>query len=158
MLRPLSQKNTRGARPTEGHYLAPLVALLDRLGGGPWPPKVIRVNFCDHGSRPAPELVARDGAVQIKGRLPVDYCLELFAWSEIRGGEDFQDRFVLTYLGGIMIGADLSADGPNESVAFTLLDFEHAQGLRNRFADGSSAYARAGSAVRIRDDGSTELF
>jgi len=84
--------------------------------------------------------------------------LELFAWSEIRVGEDFQDRFVLTYLGGIMIGADLSADGPNESVAFTLLDFEHAQGLRNRFADGSSAYARAGSAVRIRDDGSTELF
>lgn len=145
-------------RPTEGNYLAPLVALLDRLGGGPWPPKVIRVHFRDHGSRPPPALVARDGAVQIKGRLPPGYCLELYAWSEIRGGEDFHDRFVLTDLGGIMIGAGLSADGPTESAAFTLLAFEHAQGLRNRFADGSTDYARSGSAVRIRDDGSTELF
>jgi hypothetical protein len=145
-------------RPAEGNYLAPLVSLLDRLGVGPWPPKVIRVHFRDHGSRPPPELVARDGAVQIKGRLPPGYCLELYAWSEIRGGEDFHDRFVLTELGGIMIGAGLSADGPTESAAFTLLDFEHAQGLRNRFANGSTAYARAGYAVRIRDDGSTELF
>ena len=75
-----------------------------------------------------------------------------------RAGEDFHDRFVLTELGGIMIGAGLSADGPTESATFTLLDFEHAQGLRSRFADGSPAYARAGYAVRICDDGSTELF
>lgn len=145
-------------RPTEGNYLGPLVTLLDRLGRGPWPPKVIKIHFREHGSRPPPELVARDGAAQIKGRLPLGYCLELYAWSEKKGGEDFHDRFVLTDLGGIMIGAGLSADGQAESAAFTLLDFEHAQSLRNRFADGSTAYSRAGYAVRFRDDGSTELF
>lgn len=57
-----------------------------------------------------------------------------------------------------MIGAGLSADGPTESAAFTLLNFEHSQGIRRRFADGSTAYSRAGSAVRILDDGSTEIF
>jgi hypothetical protein len=57
-----------------------------------------------------------------------------------------------------MIGAGLSADGPGESAAFTLLNFEHVQGLRSRFANGSTVYIRVGLAVRIRDDGSTELF
>jgi hypothetical protein len=145
-------------RPTEGNYLAPLVSLFARLAGDPGPSKAIRIHFRDHVSRPPPALLARDGSAQINGLLPPGYCLELYAWSEIRGGEDFHDRFVLTDLGGIMIGAGLSADGPTETAAFTLLDFEHAQGLRDRFADGSTAYARAGYAVRIRHDGSTELF
>lgn len=145
-------------RPTEGNYLAPLVCLLTRLAGGFGSSKAIRIHFRDHNSRPPPALLARDGAAQVKGLLPPGYCLELYAWSQIRGGEDFHDRFVLTDLGGIMIGAGLSADGPTESAAFTLLNFEHSQGIRRRFADGSTAYARAGSAVRIRDDGSTELF
>ena len=84
--------------------------------------------------------------------------MEFFAWSETPGGEDFHDRFVLTELGGIMIGAGLSADGATETATFTLLDVDHAQRLRSRFADGSKSYARVGSAVRIHDDGSTELF
>lgn len=57
-----------------------------------------------------------------------------------------------------MIEAGLSADSPGESAAFTLLNFEHAQRLRSRFAYASTVYTRIGSAVRIRDDGSTELF
>lgn len=145
-------------RPTEGNYLAPLTSLLARLGSGPWPPKAIRIHFRDHGSRPPPELLARDGSAKVKGLLPLGYSIELYAWSERQGGEDFHDRFVLTDLGGIMIGAGLSADSPTESAAFTLLNFDHAQGLRSRFADGSTAYARVGSAVRIFDDGRTELF
>ena len=145
-------------RPREGNFLDPLVALLARLADGPWLPKAIRIHFRDHESRPPPELLARDGSAQLKGLLPPGYCIEFYAWSQIRGGEDFHDRFVLTDLGGIMIGAGLSADGPTESAAFTLLNFEHAQGIRSRFAAGSTAYARGGLAVRIRDDGSTELF
>lgn len=73
-------------------------------------------------------------------------------------GEDFHDRFVLTELGGIMIGAGLSADGAGESATYTLLNFEHAQDLRSRFADGATIYSRVGSAVRLGDDGKTELF
>ncbi len=145
-------------RPTKGNYLAPLVSLLARLAGGPGQPKAIRIHFRDHDTRPTAQILARDGSAQIKGILPPGYCLELYAWSEVQGGEDFHDRFVLTDLGGIMIGAGLSADGPGESATFTLLNFDHAQGLRSRFSNGSKAYARVGPAVRFRDDGNFELF
>ncbi len=145
-------------RPAKGNYLATLVSLLARLAGSPGQPKAIRIHFRDHDTRPSSEVLARDGSAQVKGLLPPGYRIEFYAWSEKLGGEDFHDRYVLTELGGIMIGAGLSADGPEESAVFTLLNFEHAQGLRSRFSDGSTVYARVGSAVRIRDDGSTELF
>ena len=145
-------------RPTKGNYLATLVALLARLAGHPGQTKAIRIHFRDHDTRPSSEVLARDGSAQVRGLLPPGYRIELYAWSEKQGGEDFHDRYVLTDLGGIMIGAGLSADGPRESAAFTLLNFEHAQLLRRRFSDGSTVYARVGSAVRIRNDGSTELF
>jgi len=145
-------------RPARGNYLATLVSLLARLAGEPGQTKAIRIHFRDHDTRPSAEILARDGSAQVTGLLPPGYRIELYAWSEKQGGEDFHDRYVLTDLGGIMIGAGLSADGPEESAAFTLLNFEHAQGLRRRFSDGSTIYPRVGSAVRIRDDGSTELF
>jgi hypothetical protein len=145
-------------RPSKGNYLGPLVSLLAKLGASPGQPKAIKIHFRYHESRPPPALLARDSAAQIKGRLPRGYCLELYAWSQMQGGEDFHDRFVLTDLGGVMIGAGLSAAGPAETAAFTLLDVDHVRRLRARYADGSTAYARVGSAVRIRDDGNTDLF
>lgn len=145
-------------RPRKGNYLATLVSLLARLAGEPGQTKAIRIHFRDHDTRPSAEILARDGSTQVTGLLPPGYSIELYAWSEKHGGEDFHDRYVLTDLGGIMIGAGLSADGPGESTAFTLLNFEHAQKLRSRFSDGSTVYTRAGSAVRIRDSGSAELF
>ena len=145
-------------RPAKGNYLAPLASLFAQLAAGFGQPKAIRIHFRDHDSRPPAEVLARDGYAQVRGLLPPGYCLELYAWSEKQGGEDFHDRFVLTDLGGIMIGAGLSADGPAETATFTLLNVDHAEGLRCRFADGSTAYTRVGSAVRIHDDGSIELF
>lgn len=145
-------------RPTKGNYLATLVSLLGRLARDPGQSKAIRIHFRDHDTRPSAEVLARDGSAQVRGLLPPGYRIELYAWSQRQGGEDFHDRYVLTDLGGIMIGAGLSADGPGESAAFTLLNFEHAQRLRSRFASASTVYTRIGSAVRIRDDGSTELF
>ncbi|WP_371056391.1 hypothetical protein [Rhodosalinus sp. K401] len=145
-------------RSAKGNYLATLVSLLARLVGDPGQTKAIRIHFRDHDTRPSAEILARDGSAKVTGLLPPGYRIEFYAWSEKLGGEDFHDRYVLTELGGIMIGAGLSADGPDESAAFTLLNFEHAQGLRSRFSDGSTVYARVGSAVRIRDDGGTELF
>lgn len=145
-------------RPLGGDYLGPLIALLTKLSTGPGQPKALRIHFREHSSRPPANMLAQDGAARMRGRLPQGYCLEFYAWSEIPGGEDFHDRLVLTELGGIMIGAGLSADGPVETAAFTLLDVDHAQRLRARYADGSTTYARVGSAVRIRDDGSTDLF
>ncbi|MFZ7093559.1 hypothetical protein [Primorskyibacter sp. 2E233] len=145
-------------RPTKGNYLPTLVSLLTRLAQDPGQQKAIRIHFRDHDTRPSAEVLARDGSAQVRGLLPPGYHIELYAWSEKQGGEDFHDRYVLTDLGGVMIGAGLSADGPGESAAFTLLNFEHAQGLRSRFAVGSTAYSRIGSAVRIGEDGRTELF
>lgn len=145
-------------RPMKGNYLDPLASLLARLAAGPGPSKTIRIHFRDHDSRPPAQILARDGSARIKGLLPPGYCLELYAWAQRQGGEDFHDRFVLTDLGGIMIGAGLSAHGPAETAAFTLLDVAHAERLRARFANGSTAYARAGLAVRIHNDGRTELF
>ena len=126
-----------GRRPLKGNYLATLVSLLARLAGAPGQTKAIRIHFRDHNTRPSAEIIARDGSAQVKGLLPLGYRIEFYAWSEKPGGEDFHDRYVLTELGGIMIRAGLSADGPEESAAFTLLNFEHAQGLRSRFSDGS---------------------
>lgn len=145
-------------RPTKGNYLATLTSLLDRLAQAPGQSKAIRIHFRDHDTRPSAEILARDGSAQVKDLLPPGYQIELYAWSEKKGGEDFHDRYVLTDLGGVMIGAGLSADGPSESAAFTLLNFEHTQGLRSRFSDGSNVYHRVGSAVRIHSDGATELF
>jgi len=145
-------------RPTKGNYLATLISLLARLAVDPGQTKAIRVHFRDHDSRPSPEVLARDGSARVGGLLPPGYRIELYSWSARQGGEDFHDRYVLSDIGGIMIGAGLSADGSGESAAFTLLNFEHAQGLRSRFASGSTVYTRVGSAVRILDDGSAELF
>lgn len=145
-------------RPTKGNYLSTLVALLFRLTESPGQNKTIRIHFRDHDTRPSSEVLARDGAAQVSGLLPPGYHIELFAWSEKQGGEDFHDRYVLTDLGGIMIGAGLSADGAEESAAFTLLNFEHAQELRGRFTEASTTYSRAGLAVRINGDGGTEQF
>ena len=145
-------------RPSKGNYLASLTSLLAKLATGLGQPKAIRIHFRDHDSRPPAAALARDGSTQVRDLLPSGYSLELYAWSEIQDGEDFHDRFVLTDLGGIMIGAGLSAEGSTEAATFTLLDFGHSQELRSRFADGATTYARVGPAVRICEDGSTELF
>ena len=144
-------------RPGKGDYIGPLKSLLTMLSSLAATPKVIRVHFGSHDSRPPSELLARDAPAQTKGLLPRGYCLELYEWSEVPGGEDLHDRFFLTEVGGLMIGAGLSAEGPAETATFTLLDVEHAQRLRSRFSATSTVYTRVGSVVRINADGTAEL-
>ncbi|MCY4459639.1 MAG: hypothetical protein OXC26_04435 [Albidovulum sp.] len=146
------------SRPGKGDYIGPLKSLLARLASLAVRPKVIRVHFGTHISRPPPEILARDAPDQTRGLLPQGYCLELHEWSEVQGGEDFHDRFFLTEVGGLMIGAGFSAEGPAKTATFTLLDVEHAQRLRSRFSATSSVYNRVGSVVRIYSDGRTELL
>ena len=145
-------------RPEKGDYIGPLRSLLTGLSSWAATPKVIRVHFGTHDSRPPSEILARDAPAQTKGLLPRGYCLELYEWSEVPGGEDFHDRFFLTEVGGLMIGAGLSAEGPAETATFTLLDVEHAQRLRSRFSPNSTVYTRVGSVVRIYPDGRAELL
>ena len=117
-------------RPKKGKYFDTLVSLLVRLTQEPGQAKAIRIHFRSHNSRPPAKILAQEGSAQFKGLLPCGYSIELYEWSEKQGGEDFHDRYVLTDLGRIMIGAGLSAAGPSESAVFTLLNFEHAQDLR----------------------------
>ena len=145
-------------RAARGKYLATLASLLARLTREPGQAKAIRIHFRSHDTRPPAEILARDASDQVRGLLPCGYSIELYAWLEKQGGEDFHDRYVLTDLGGIMIGAGFSAVGSGESAVFTLLNFEHVRDLRSRFALGSTVYTRVGSAVRIYDNGNTELF
>ena len=139
-------------RSVKGDYIGPLALLLAKLAAAASTPKVIRVHFRSHESRPPSNILARDATTHTRGLLPPGYRLELYEWSEVPGGEDLHDRFFLTEFGGIMIGAGLSAEGPEESATFTLLDVEHSQGLRSRFSATSTVYTRVGSVVRINAD------
>lgn len=145
-------------RPAKGDYIGPLAALLAKLAVAASAAKVIRVHFRSHVSRPPDHILARDAPAQTNGILPPGFILELYEWAAIPGGEDFHDRYFLTEVGGLMIGAGLSAQGPAETAAFTLLDAGHAQRLRGRFSMTSTVYARVGSAVRIDAKGNAVLF
>jgi hypothetical protein len=145
-------------RATNGDYLAPLTELLARLAAMPVAPKTIRIHFRTHPTRPTPELLARDGERLTRGMIPDGYILELCEWQEIPNGEDFHDRFFLTDIGGLMVGAGFSATGVAETATFSLLDYAHAQQLRGRFLVGAAVYAKIGSTVRIHSDGSTEVL
>ena len=145
-------------RPAKGNYIDTLAALLAKLASAAPTPKLIRVHFRSHESRPPSEILARDATAHTNGFLPPGYCLELYEWSEVSGGEDLHDRFFLTEFGGLMIGAGLSAEGPAETATFTLLDVEHAQRLRNRFSATSTVYNKVGSVVRINADGTAHLL
>lgn len=145
-------------RATRGDYIGPLSALLTKLEATGVTPKIIRVHFRSHESRPPPNLLLRDGLRQTAGMIPQGYIVELFEWSEIEGGEDMHDRFFLTDVGGVMIGAGLSATGTEETATFTLLNFGHSQSLRNRFSAGSTVYTKAGDSVRFFADGTGEIF
>ncbi|TLP45424.1 hypothetical protein FDK21_11720 [Cohaesibacter sp. CAU 1516] len=145
-------------RPARGNYTGPLTSLLGKLAAATPTPKVIKVNFRSHDSRPPPNILAQNAPALTNGILPQGYSLELYEWTEVLGGEDLHDRFFLTDVGGLMVGAGLAAVGAGETATFTLLDNTHAQQFRSRFSSNSTVYNRVGSAVRIHDDGSAELF
>jgi len=145
-------------RPARGNYTGPLTSLLGKLAAATPAPKVIKVHFRSHDSRPPPNILAQNAPALTNGILPQGYSLELYEWTEVPGGEDLHDRFFLTDVGGLMVGAGLAAAGPGETATFTLLDNSHAQQLRSRFSANSTVYTRVGSAVRVDANGNVELF
>lgn len=145
-------------RPARGNYTGPLTSLLGKLAVAAPTPKVIKVHFRSHDSRPPPNILAQNAPALTNGILPQGYSLELYEWAEVPGGEDLHDRFFLTDVGGLMVGAGLAAAGPRETATFTLLDNTHAQQLRSRFFANSTVYTRVGSAVRVDANGNVELF
>lgn len=145
-------------RPGQRNYIGPLRQLLERLGNASSSPRTIRVHFRTHHTRPPSNILLNDTVRLTAGILPEGYCLELHEWEQIDGGEDFHDRFCLTNLGGIMIGAGLSAQGASETATFTLLDLDHSQRIRLKFTDASGTFRKAGQTVLIRSDGTGMLI
>lgn len=145
-------------RAAGADYVSPLASLLARLSVLQASCKVIRVHFRTHDSRPPEDIFLRDLPRQTDGIIPAGFSLQFIEWSEIQGGEDFHDRFLLTDAGGLMLGAGFSADGANETVAFTLLDDAHAQTIRSRFADEAHVYEKVGSTVQIDSEGNASII
>ena len=76
-------------------------------------PKVIKVHFGSHDTRPPSEIPCSGRVCPNQRGAPT----RLLLWSSMsghkyRGGQDLHDRFFLTEVGGLMIGAGLSAEGP----------------------------------------------
>lgn len=136
-------------RGINGDFVGPLAALVTKLEARAAQPKIFRIHFVTHGTRPPDHMVAASLKRLTEDWLPAGYSLELVEWSEIQGGEDFHDRFVLCDCGGLMIGAGLAAAPMGESAVVTLLDTGLAEQLRSRFADGAQIYNKVGRTVRI---------
>lgn len=145
-------------RPLGQDFLGPLAALLGKLAAQVHGGKLIRIHWHTHDSRPTAQHLSSVAPRLMTGIIPPGFTLQLFEWDEIAGGEDFHDRYVLSDCGGIMVGAGLSAVGPQENATFTLLADSHAGTLRNRFASGSTVYRQVGQTIELRDDGSARLI
>lgn len=144
-------------RGGNGDYHGPLVAMLAGLAATRVSPKTVRIHFRTHVSRPPSQLLAQDSATRTAGLMPPGFIIELCEWEQIPGGEDLHDRFFLTDVGGVIIGAGFAATGSAETATFSLLDYAHVQQLRGRFIAGSTVYRQIGSTVRLHADGSAEL-
>jgi hypothetical protein len=92
------------------------------------------IHFCDHESRPPPEIIEREARKWLRGVLPAGTSIALFAWNERDGGEDFHARYLLTDIGGISVDAGFSADGAHQTVQIGLLDSDFAQSKLAAFA------------------------
>lgn len=140
-------------RQDKGDYVSPLATLLSKLSVLKFPGKIIRIHYRTHESRPPADILLSKVPQLTRGIIPVGYTIQLYEWAEIEGGEDFHDRFFLTNTGGVMIGAGLSAVTTPETAIFTLLDVDHANSIRDRFAPNSTVYKNIGPAVQIESNG-----
>lgn len=68
----------------DGKFVGPLASLLAKLGALGASPKVIRVHFHTHGSRPPAAILLASAPGQTNGIIPTGYALELHEWAQIR--------------------------------------------------------------------------
>lgn len=139
------------------NFTGPLKGLLDKLHEIGSVNKVIRVHWRSNDRRPTIEHLATT-LPSTELPIPEGFVLELLEWKEVEGGEDFHDRYVLGDNGGILIGAGISAAGPQEHAAFTLLDDSHAASLRKRFNPNEEYYQKIGRTIRVADNGQVDLI
>ena len=81
------------------------------------PPEVVRV----HCSAKSPLAFFEHEAARMAGRLPRGATVEFVRWRQKTGGEKFHNRYVLTDLGGVMLGVGLDAGEPGETDDLSLM-------------------------------------
>lgn len=145
-------------RNVGGDYRGPLDSMMRSMRMAGKQNAIIRIHYRHHTSRPDSKEMLRSAGNWVKGMIPTGYELRLYAWEEHEDGEDLHDRYLLCDRGGIMIGAGFAASKLQENATFTLLDDDHAQELRSKFADGSSVYLQVDKAVQIKANGRAELI
>ena len=118
----------------------------------------IRIHYGAHHTRPSQTEILQDTERWVNVAIPAGYELHLYAWEQREGDEHWHDRFLLCDCGGMTVGAGFAASGAQGNLTFSLLDDAHAQELRSRFTDGSSAYTQAGSGVRVKSNGEAEFI
>jgi hypothetical protein len=111
------------------------------------------IHFCDHKSRPPPEIIEREARKWLRGILPAGTSITLFAWNERDGGEDFHARYLLTDIGGISVDAGFSADGAHQTVQLALLNSDFTKRKLAAFARDSVVYELVEPILEIASDG-----
>lgn len=144
--------------PSKRKCIEPLKILFAGLANSAGPPKSILVHYDAHSKNcPTVGFLVQHWDKVANEVVPEGYSLELHGWSEQEDGENLHDRYFLTDIGGITIGAGFSAEGPTETTVFALMDFQHAQSLRERFSPTSIVYNKVGSTVQIDSKGAKIL-
>ena len=118
----------------------------------------IRIHYSASRSPASQTEIFQDTGRWVNVTIPTGYELHLYAWEQRQGGERLHDRFLLCDCGGMTVGTGFAASRAQEIATFMLLDYAHAQGLRSKFADGSTVYTQVGRGVRVNSNGEAELI
>lgn len=94
-----------------------LEALINVLAGDWLPPEVVRVHCLEKSALAFFE----SEAAKMTGRLPTGVTIEFVRWRQKNGGEKLHKRYVLTDIGGVMLGDGLDTGKPGETDDLSLL-------------------------------------
>ena len=114
------------------------------------------IHYCDHDSRPSPDIIARDAYRWLGGVIPDGMSIALYVWREKDGGEDFHARYLLTDVGGINVEAGFSALGDHQNVQLALLPSDFVQAKLENFERGSTVYHLVEPVLEIQADGTVK--
>jgi len=106
--------------PENARHRKVLEAILSILAQNSNAPEVIRL----HCSGKAKAVFFESEAAQMAARFPVRMTVEFIRWKQRDGGEKLHNRYVLTDLGGVMLGTGLDEGSAGETDDLNLLSHD----------------------------------
>jgi hypothetical protein len=122
-----------------------LEALMDVLAEQALTPEIVRV----HCKKKSPLAFFEQEAAKMAARLPTGCTIEFMRWGQKRGGEKLHNRYVLTDLGGVMIGVGLDAGEEGETDDLLLLPLAQYERRWFQYASSDGAFERADSPGKV---------